>query len=442
MSAVAAAAPSRLDRRGLGVLSFGHLSVDLAQGTVPALIPFLVRDRGYSYAAAGALLLFSSVGSSFLQPLLGAFADRIRAGWMMPVGTLLAATGVALSGQFESYAATGGVLVISSIGVAMYHPEAVRYASYVSVASGRQGTGMSLFAVGGLSGWALGPILTTPVVGLVGLRGTAIVALVPLAATHRGRRQPALRRALPAVGRAGHAAREDLGESDWPGFTVAAAAGTLRTGALFGFQAFVPLYVWRSLDSSEDVGNAAIAAMLAAGALGTLLGGRLSDLHGFRRVDRVLARRLRGARAVHPDRAAAPAVPADRADSGLICEMNFYPIVVIAQRALPRHVGFASGVTLGLSIGLGSPCSSAARRAGRQHVAARRRLRRRRRWRCSLPSSRSRCRASRHERGLRRRARRPGAARTARSSSRAASRLARPCSCRSRETSTRACSRR
>ena len=152
MSAVAAAAPSRLDRRGLGVLSFGHLSVDLAQGTVPALIPFLVRDRGYSYAAAGALLLFSSIGSSFLQPLLGAFADRISAGWMMPVGTFLAATGVALSGQFESYLATGGVLVISSIGVAMYHPEAVRYASYVSVASGRQGTGMSLFAVGGLSG--------------------------------------------------------------------------------------------------------------------------------------------------------------------------------------------------------------------------------------------------------------------------------------------------
>ena len=39
---------------------------------------------------------------------------------------------------------------------------------------------------------------------------------------------------------------------------------------------------------------------------------------------------------------------------GLISEMNFYPIVVIAQRALPRHVGFASGVTLGLSIGLGA----------------------------------------------------------------------------------------
>jgi MFS transporter, FSR family, fosmidomycin resistance protein len=356
VSAVAAAAPVRLDRRGLGVLSFGHLSVDLAQGTVPALLPFLVRDRGYSYAAAGALLLFSGIGSSFLQPLLGAFADRIRATWMMPVGTLLAAGGVALSGQFDSYLATGGVLVISSIGVAMYHPEAVRFASYVSAASGRQGTGMSMFAVGGLSGWALGPILITPVVGLVGLRGTAIVAVVPLIATlFIAVNLRYFEQYRPTV-EAGHAAREDLGESDWPAFTIAAAAGTLRTGALFGFQAFVPLYVWRTLHSSEGVGNAAIAAMLAAGAFGTLLGGRLSDVHGFRRVvvfSLVVSAALALFIPVVPLLALFPLI----AVFGLICEMNFYPIVVMAQRALPRHVGFASGVTLGLSIGLGSVCS-------------------------------------------------------------------------------------
>lgn len=357
MSAVAAAtAPNRLDRRGLGVLSFGHLSVDLAQGTVPALIPFFVRDRGYSYAAAGALLLFSGIGSSFLQPLLGAYADRIRAGWMMPVGTLLAATGVALSGQFDSYPATAGVLVISSIGVAMYHPEAVRFASYVSVASGRQGTGMSLFAVGGLSGWALGPILITPIVGLVGLRGTAIVALVPLAATlPLALNLRYFEQYRPTIA-AGHAARDGAGESDWPSFTVAATAGTLRTGALFGFQAFVPLYVWRTLGSTEGAGNAAIAVMLAAGALGTLLGGRLSDLHGFRRVvvaslgvTAVLALFL----PLVPLLLLFPLIAA----VGLISEMNFYPIVVLAQRALPMHVGFASGVTLGLSIGLGSLAS-------------------------------------------------------------------------------------
>ena len=34
--------------------------------------------------------------------------------------------------------------------------------------------------------------------------------------------------------------------------------------------------------------------------------------------------------------------------------MNFYPLVLIAQEALPRQVGFASGVILGLSIGAGA----------------------------------------------------------------------------------------
>ena len=356
MSAIAASAPLRLDRRGLGVLSFGHLSVDLAQGTVPALLPFLVADRGYSYAAAGALLLFSSVGSSFLQPLLGAFADRIRATWMMPVGTLLAASGIALAGQFDQYLATGGALVVSSIGIAMYHPEAVRFASYVSAAGGRQGTGMSMFAVGGLSGWALGPILTTPFVSLVGLRGTAIVACVPLAATLLLAANLRYIERFRPTAQAEHVAREGMAASDWPGFTLAAAAGTLRTGALFGFQAFIPLYVWRTLGSSQGVGNVAISVMLAAGALGTLFGGRLSDLHGFRKV--VVLSLFASA----PLALLVPVLPLLAlfpvlALFGLISEMNFYPIVVLAQRALPRHVGFASGVTLGLSIGVGSLAS-------------------------------------------------------------------------------------
>ena len=96
--------------------------------------------------------------------------------------------------------------------------------------------------------------------------------------------------------------------------------------------------------------------MLAAGALGTLLGGRLSDLHGFRRV--VVSRSLATALLalflpVVPLLLLFPLI----ALVGLISEMNFYPLVVLAQRALPRHVGFASGVMLGLSIGLGSLAS-------------------------------------------------------------------------------------
>ena len=174
---------ARIDRRGIGMLSFGHLSVDLVQGAVPPLLPFLVRERGYSYAEAGSLLLFSSLGSSLLQPLLGAIADRVRSTWLIPAGPALAALGIAMVGMADSYLATGAALGVASIGVAMYHPEAVRFADYVSRASGRRGAGMSMFAVGGISGWALAPAIVTPAVILFGVPGVALVAIVPLIAS-------------------------------------------------------------------------------------------------------------------------------------------------------------------------------------------------------------------------------------------------------------------
>ena len=40
-----------LDRRGLALLGGAHMSVDLCRAAVPALLPFFVDQRGYSYAA-------------------------------------------------------------------------------------------------------------------------------------------------------------------------------------------------------------------------------------------------------------------------------------------------------------------------------------------------------------------------------------------------------
>ncbi len=341
-----------IDRRAIGVLAVGHLAVDLAQGIVPPLLPFLIAERGYTFGAAGALFLFSSLGSSLIQPLLGAFADRIHASWLMPVGSLLAASGVALVGLMPSYLTTGLALGVASVGVAMYHPEGVRYASWVSAASGRQGTGMSFFAVGGMTGWALGPILVTPLALLGGLRATSVIAIVPLIVA------VALWRALPSLGRfrpapESRAAAVADSPSDWRVFSLAALAAALRTGMHFGVQAFVPLYLWHVLRSSEAAANAAGTTLLVAGAFGTLIGGRLADRFGFRRIV------VWSFGTVVPLVAAVAVAPvwgvfALMGAIGLVEEMNFYPLVVVAQRALPRHVGFASGVVLGLSIGFGA----------------------------------------------------------------------------------------
>ena len=127
-----------LDRRALAVLGGGHLCVDLCQGAVPALLPFLAAERGYSYAALGALVLFSTIGSSIVQPLFGLLSDRIATPWLMPAGLVLAGVGIALAGPAPTYALTALAVAVSGLGVAVFHPEGAKFAGLAS-ASDRAG---------------------------------------------------------------------------------------------------------------------------------------------------------------------------------------------------------------------------------------------------------------------------------------------------------------
>src|SRR5215207_5338093 len=159
----------------MGVLSSGHLFTDLNQGAVAALLPFLISERGLSLAAAGALVFAATVSSSLVQPLFGIFSDRTPIPALMPLGVLLAGVGMALVGVAPSYPLIFASVVVSGVGVAAFHPEAARFANYVSGA--RRARGMSFFSVGGNAGFALGPLVATPLVLVFGLPGTLFLAL-------------------------------------------------------------------------------------------------------------------------------------------------------------------------------------------------------------------------------------------------------------------------
>ena len=372
MTAVVAV-PARIDRRGIGMLAFGHLSVDLVQGAVPPLLPFLVSDRGYSYAAAGSLLLFSSLGSSLLQPVLGAIADRVRASWLMPVGAALAALGIGLVGITNSYLATGAALAVASVGVAMYHPEAVRFAGYVSIASGRRGAGMSVFAVGGIAGWALAPAIVTPAVLIFGLPGVTLVAIVPLvAALVLSAQLGYVEQYRPArLSEGARRVARTLSPSRWGAFSLAAGAATARTGVQFGLQAYVPLYLWRGLHTTQGPGEHR-RDRAAVGRRGRCPA-RWTDCGSLRlpAARRVVAGRSRCRSSARSRSCPVPGVFLLMALIGLTMEANFYPLALTAQNALPRHIGFSAGVMLGVSIGVGACHLVAARRARRRGGASR-----------------------------------------------------------------------
>jgi len=74
-----------MNRRAIALLSTGHFLIDFCQGVVPALLPFLVAERGFSYTAAAGLVFALSATSSVVQPLFGQLADRLGMPWLLPV---------------------------------------------------------------------------------------------------------------------------------------------------------------------------------------------------------------------------------------------------------------------------------------------------------------------------------------------------------------------
>ncbi len=170
-----------MDKRAIVLLALGHFLIDLCQGVVPALVAFLVADRGFQYAAAAGLVFAISATSSVVQPLFGELADRLALSWLLPVSIALAGVSLAVGAQAVKYPVVLAAFALSGLGVAAFHPEAARKAHLAS--GDRKTTGMSWFSVGGGLGFAAAPTITKNLVVTWGFGGllallapTAIIA--------------------------------------------------------------------------------------------------------------------------------------------------------------------------------------------------------------------------------------------------------------------------
>lgn len=337
-----------MDYRSLGFLSVSHMVNDISQGAIPALLPFLVLEHGLSYLAVSGVVLAATVISSLIQPFLGFYSDRRPAPWLMPVGMLTGGLGIAFTGIAPNYWMIMMSVLISGVGVAAFHPEGSRYANYVS---GQRATGMSFFTVGGTLGFALGPVLLTPLVINLGLPGTLFMALpsaimlIPLLLE-----LPRLTRFRSPASR-----RQSDSESDksmWGAFSKLTGVIVLRTTLYFGLMSFVPLYYLRIRGVSVAEANSALTVMLLSGAAGSLLGGFMADRLGLKRV-------LVGSLLV-----TIPLLLSFISTTGPFSLLmlgltgtttigSASIAVLMGQSYLKSHIGIASGITIGSAIGMG-----------------------------------------------------------------------------------------
>jgi FSR family fosmidomycin resistance protein-like MFS transporter len=351
-----------MNRRAIAVLSMGHFLIDLCQGVVPALVPFLVEGRGFSATEAAGLVFAISATSSVVQPLFGQLADRLAMSWLLPASILLTGSALALGAQASSYAIVLGAFGLSGLGVAAFHPEAARKAN---LASGqRRTTGMSFFSIGGGLGFALAPAITK---ALAQSRGTAglLALLVPtglITALVAGRLAPA-----PAISSPRDAKLAIDGRDDWRAFGILSGATIFRSIAFYGLNTFLALYFMTRWHLSAAAGSWASVVFLGASPAGTLLGGWMADRFGRRAVIRTgfvgatafLALFLQCA---DQDWALALLVPL-----ALFLFLPTSVLIVLGQEYLPHRLGMASGVTLGLAVSVGGMCTPLLGRLAEQH---------------------------------------------------------------------------
>ena len=338
----------RTARGTLLTLTLGHSAADLSSGALWALLPFLVAERHYSYAAVGIFALTASVASALFQPLVGAHGDRREAWLLLPAGLVVAGLGIAAVGFTSAYAATLLAVAVCSAGVAAYHPEGARWARHAS--GSRVTADMSVYSVGGGVGWALGPLVVAAVLAPLGLHGTALIALVPFAAAA----------SVALVIRRFHddtphdrrtASSAEAPACEWRPFGVLLALFALSSGVTTCLLTFVPLYLLER-GASPSASNVMTSVLLAAGACGTLLGGVGAHRLGRRWVLIVPQLFLVPAIAVLPSLSYAAMIPAVVV-AGVAMNANMSVALVLSQEYMPSRMGLATGLLVGVCGGAG-----------------------------------------------------------------------------------------
>ncbi|MFL6030004.1 MAG: MFS transporter [Gaiellaceae bacterium] len=337
---------AEVDRRAMALLSSGHFATDFSNGALPALLPFLKDKFSLSYTAVGAVILASQASSSLIQPLFGLWSDRRGAMWLLPVGVAVAGAGIAVAADAPSYWLVLLLVLVSGVGSAAYHPEGSKFAGFVS--GRKRASGMAWFSIGGNLGFAFGPLATTAVVAAFGLHGgllLAIPALVVALAFLAG--SPYLRGFAPDRG----VRRAVTGDDDAFAMKLLLGVIALRSVAWFGLITFVPL--WEvSLGHSKSHGNHLLALMLFAGGVGTLALGPLADRFGPRTVLIASVVATGPLAFVFILIGGVPGTIA-LALVGTCVVGTFGVTMVMGQEYMPRHIGTASGLVIGLSVGLG-----------------------------------------------------------------------------------------
>ena len=347
-----------MNKKYVYLLSLAHLSNDITAGALPAILPFFVAAYGLDYSAAAGLIFASSFLASIIQPAFGWLADKKSRSWYMSLGILMSGVFMGLSGLFQSYWVIFLLITISGIGSAIFHPEATRMVNKVS--GTKRGTALSIFSVGGNGGFALGPVVAVAVITTFGIKGITVFGfiaivmafilmwLVPKMKSEIVRAEVSEKATMKFPEH-----KENSYDNDWNSFAHLTLLIVCSSIVICGLRSFIPLYWVDVLGLSAAAAGSALTLLFSLGVVMTLLGGLMADRFGYLKIVRmsyVLLAPIILLLSMTTNHLTAYLL---MIPMGLAMFSPFSSVVVLGQSYLSRNIGFASGVTMGLSVSIG-----------------------------------------------------------------------------------------
>jgi len=332
-------------RPSLLLLSAAHALNDGYGSFLAALMPLLIDRFGLSLAMAGLLSSIRSSASSFTQPVVGHLADRLGPRWLVLLGPAVTCSAMSLLGVLPSYMALALALVFAGLGTAAFHPAAASLAG--SFREERRGLAVSIFSAGGTVGVAIGPVLIAGLVGKFGLSVTPALLLpawilVGLLAWR-----------MPQVARGVREARLRL--RTHPNAKQLArlwGIAVLREFVGASYTSFLSV-LWVGRGASVALGGLSLTLFSLAGAMGGIMGGRLSDHFGRRKV--IVGALLMTIPFLYLFLLTDGLVSMIFLGLGGMLLLASNPVsVTFAQELFPEHRGVVSGLVMGFAWGVGA----------------------------------------------------------------------------------------
>lgn len=349
-------------KAGIFYLSMGHFAADFYNNFLPVLLPLIMVKLDMSLTMCGVLVMVLAFMASTIQPFVGYVVDRHDCGswlvWAVPLCGLF----ICLAGYAPNQPVLFLLCALMGLMVAIIHPLGIALLDKVGTAK-YLGRYMSFYIVSGNVGFAIVPVVVTAFIEYFSLELLPLLAIPGflLGAAYYFSGIYCLPSANAKKSRLARENGQDRGQNisfreivSNRAVVMLNAAQALRCWTHVAVSTFLPL-VLLSHGYSSMMAGSLLAVFLLGSAAGGISGGELGDRFGHKRL---IVTYL-----------AVSALPIlfffEYPDAGIwsmlalflggACSHGTQPSSIVwTGRLMPKYIGVASGMMMGLCFGLGS----------------------------------------------------------------------------------------